>query len=75
MKKVNRKNLPKWTKHLKASEIRHLRDDMEMLNLDSVRENAEFQFRERDNWTDGPFNGCWDCLNISRKLKEVGVLK
>lgn len=78
MKKVNRKNLPKWTKCLSVAEIRHLRDDMDMLNLASMERNAEHQERERKLWmetSDSIFGGCWDCLTISRKLKEAGVLK
>ena len=71
MKKVNRKSLPRWTKHLTAAEIKHMANDGGGVRLETAKKNWEHAKAER---AESGFP-CWDCLSIGNKLQEAGVFK
>jgi hypothetical protein len=74
MKRVNRKQLPKWTKHLSACEIKHLANEAGGLTLANAQRNWEHAEKERAK-ENGQFAVCWDCLFLGRKLAKAGLFK
>lgn len=66
MKRLNRKNLPKWTKPLLSDDIRHIQESGG-LRIETVKRNEEFQ--------KGQEFPCLDCLRIAQVLRENGVIK
>ena len=65
MKRINRKNLPKWQKVLTANEIRHLREMMETVTLNGFKKLRNEQKELKAKWTTEP---CWDCRFIAQKI-------
>lgn len=69
MKTINRKTLPKWTRHLTAAEIKHLYDVHRRLRLSDTTSSYKRQLKEM------PALRCYDCIAIGRRLVEAGVIK
>ena len=67
LKRINRKNLPKWTRKLTVAEIRHLKEN-NSLTLAGIKKNIEHQKNSR-------FSSCYECTAIWLKLNEEGTIK
>jgi len=63
---MKRKNLPKWTRFLSVSDIRHIKESGG-LKIATVIDNERFQR--------GKKFPCFDCKRIARILRENGIIE